>query len=143
MIGTVEYVQGLYRLMLPSTESVVINTISLNTKSVFSCNKVPIDLCHFRLGHPSHDRFHLLKQCYPILSNEKQFVCDTCHKSKQIKLSFPHSDSHVVTPFSLIHIDIWGPCATLSFNGHKCFLTIVDDHTHFAWIFPTISKAET
>ncbi|XP_006594179.1 uncharacterized protein [Glycine max] len=61
MIGTIECVQGLYRLMLPSAESVVINTISLNAKSVFSCNKVPINLCHFCLGHPSHDRFHLLK----------------------------------------------------------------------------------
>ena len=56
---------------------------------------------------------------------------------------FPHSDSHAATPFSLIHVDIWGPCATLSFNGHKYFLTIVDDHTRFVWIFPMIYRAET
>ena len=117
--------------------------LDVNFSFFFSYNKVPIDLWLFRLGHPSHDRFHLLKQCHPIFSNVKQFVCDTCHKSKQRKLLFAYSDSHVATPFSLIHVDIWCPCAILSFNGHKYFPTIVDDHTHFAWIFPTISKAET
>ena len=28
-------------------------------------------------------------------------------------------------------------------NGHKYFLTIVDDHTRFVWIFIVTSKAET
>ena len=43
----------------------------------------------------------------------------------------------------MIHVDIWGPCATTTLNGHKYFLTIVDDHTRFVWIFIMASKFET
>ena len=53
--------------------------------------------------------------------------------AKQRKLPFPISDSYASSPFSLIHVDIWGPCATTALNGHKCFLTIVDDH--FTYLF--------
>lgn len=30
-----------------------------------------------------------------------------------------------------------------SLHGHKYFLTIVDDHTRYVWVFPMVSKAKT
>ena len=78
-----------------------------------------------------------------VLKSDKTFVCDTCHRAKQRKLPFPNNDSYASSPFSLIHVDIWGPCATTALNGHKYFLTIVDDHTRFVWIFIMTSKVET
>ena len=48
----------------------------------FSCNKTPIDLWHFRLGHPSFERMLLLKECYPKLTTDNEFMCETCHQSK-------------------------------------------------------------
>ena len=104
---------------------------------------MPIDLWHFRLGNPSVERLLLLKQSYPFLTTDKEFVCDTCHHSKQKKLSFPGNDSHSSCVFALIHVDIWGHCNVTSLNGYKYFLTIVDDHSRFFWIFLMHSKAET
>lgn len=36
--------------------------------------------------------------------------------------------------FELVHIDIWGPYNVSTRNGHRYFLTIVDDHTRVTWI---------
>ncbi|XP_074287642.1 uncharacterized protein LOC141612789 [Silene latifolia] len=35
--------------------------------------------------------------------------------------------------FDLIHIDLWGPYHTATYNGYKYFLTIVDDFTRCTW----------
>ena len=59
------------------------------------------------------------------------------------RLSFSDSDSYASCAFALVHIDIWGPCNVTSMNGYKYFLTIVDDHTRFVWVFLLHSKAET
>ena len=40
-------------------------------------------------------------------------------------------------------MDIWGPCVVNSMNGDKYFLTIVDDHSKFTWLYLMKSKAET
>ena len=79
---------------------------SISNFSAFSCNKIPINLWHYRLGHPSLERFLLLKQFYPILKSDKQFACEICHHSKQKRLSFPSSESHSFCVFALIHVDI-------------------------------------
>nr|KYP62840.1 Retrovirus-related Pol polyprotein from transposon TNT 1-94 [Cajanus cajan] len=154
MIGTVEMEGGLYKfnklLFDSSTPNKVVlsqttidSIFSNNPKFSFNCNKQPIDLWHYRLGHPSVDRLHMLKQSYPSITVDKQFVCETCHLAKQKKISFPHSDSHSLTTFALVHVDIWGPCAITSMHGHRYFLTIVDDHTRFVWVFLMRFKAET
>ena len=151
-IGTIDMVEGLYRLkMLPlnpfkeyALSSIIAYVLVVSASvSTFSCNKMPIDLCHFRLGHPSSERMLFLKQFYPLLTTNKQFVCHTCHHSKQKKWYFPSSVSHSTCAFALIHVDIWGPCSVRSLNGYKYFLTIVDDHLRFVWIFLMHPKAET
>ena len=78
---------------------VFVTTSVSSSSSTYSCNKVPIDLWHFRLGHPLFERFQLLKQSHPLLLVDKQFVCPTCYYAKQIKISFPNSDSHSSSPF--------------------------------------------
>lgn len=40
-------------------------------------------------------------------------------------------------------MDIWGPVSTPSIQGHKYFLTIVDDHSRHTWIFLMKNKGET
>ena len=79
-IGTVDMVEGLYKLkMVPLKPHGKYNSNSIIVPvcpsiSTFSCNKIPIDLWHFRLGHPSFERLLLLKQCYPTLTSEKHFM---------------------------------------------------------------------
>ena len=43
----------------------------------------------------------------------------------------------------MIHVDIRGPFGTASLHEHKFFLTIVDDHSRFTWIYPMTTKSET
>ena len=118
MIGTVNVVEGLYKLRIPTANSVPkANNNFISIKFMLSCNKEVIDIWHFRLGYPSYDRMQLLKQTYPMLNCDITFVCDTFHRAKQRKLLFPNSDSYASSPFSLIHVDIWGPCTTTALNA--------------------------
>jgi len=57
-------VEGLYRLkMTPLKLEYNPNSVCPSISSIlaFLCNKTPIDLWHFRLGHPSFKRLLLLK----------------------------------------------------------------------------------
>ena len=80
---------------------------------------------------------------YPLLRNNKNFVCNTCHYVKHKKMPFSLSNSHASHVFDLLHMDIWGPCSKPSMHGHKYFLTIVDDCSRFTWVHLMKSKAET
>ena len=37
--------------------------------------------------------------------------------------------------FQLLHIDVWGPFNTTTYDGNKFFVTIVDDCTKMLWLF--------
>jgi len=101
-IGTVDVHAGLYTLVLQPIVSHFIQYAIAHPQ----CNKLPIDLWHFRLGHPSHQRMLIMKQCYSYLSNDSTFICNTCHLVKQRKLPFSLSHSHASKPFELLHMDI-------------------------------------
>ncbi|WVZ02380.1 hypothetical protein V8G54_023186 [Vigna mungo] len=138
-IGSVDVKNGLYQLVpqnfnFPQIHSIVVHP---------DCNVLPIDLWHFHLGHLSNTHLHTMQKIYPCLTINDNFICNSCHYAKQRKPSFPTSHSHAQKPFSLLHMDIWGPCFTSSMHGHKFFLTIVDDDTRFTWIFPMTNKVET
>ena len=79
-IGTIDMVEGLYRLKMFPLKPLKEYTLSSITSYAlvvsasvlaFSCNKIPMDLWHFRLGHPSSKRMLLLKQFYPFLTTDK------------------------------------------------------------------------
>jgi hypothetical protein len=38
-------------------------------------------------------------------------------------------------PLELLHMDLFGPVAYLSIGGSKYVLVIVDDFSHFTWVF--------
>ena len=64
------------------------------------------------------------------------------HCSKQRRLSFT-SNNHVAhSPFDLVHCDIWGPYHVVSYTGHNCFLTLVDDCTRFTWVYLLKQKSD-
>jgi len=68
--------------------------------------------------------------------------CDTRHYAKQKKLPFPNNISKTSNFFELIHVDIWGPISSLSIDGFRYFLTVVDDFTRFTWIHPLKAKSD-
>ncbi|CAN1823318.1 Retrovirus-related Pol polyprotein from transposon RE1 [Linum perenne] len=114
MIGTAELWNGLYYLSSSSSSP----QVSAHSATFF-------DLWHFRLGHTSVKS--LTQSLSPKCS--ARFHCPICPVTKQRKLPFSSSDSIADKPFSLIHVDIWGPFSEPTLEGHKYFLTIVDDNT--------------
>ncbi|XP_055961065.1 uncharacterized protein LOC130015294 [Mercurialis annua] len=128
MIGLAKKIQGLYHLVKPFIAT---------TKMAASTFKTPIDssqLWHFRLGHPSTPRLKLLQASNPNITLPVNNHCDICHLAKQRKLPFPTSDTIVKNIFDVISVDIWGPFRTVSHNGHRYFLSIVDSKSRFTRI---------
>ncbi|XP_052729487.1 uncharacterized protein LOC108329231 isoform X9 [Vigna angularis] len=64
-------------------------------------------LHHQRLGHPS---FSLIKSLFPHLFTKESvesFNCDICQLSKHHRASYPISNKKSISPFDLIHSDVW------------------------------------
>jgi hypothetical protein len=151
-IGVGEERSGLYHLLQVSgkhspivSNSVVsfFNNISNSAVSATSIKNVSDDIWHYRLGHVSSSRMHLLHQYIPAMVVNKNNVCTICPLAKQRKLSFDVSQSHTNFLFDLIHCDIWGPFSVKSTTGCSYFLTIVDDHSRFTWVYLMNHKSQT
>lgn len=100
-------------------------------------------LCHYRLGHPSRIKSHALnKELTFNSSNDTDFICHDCHLSKQKRLPFISHNNLSGSVFDLIHYHIWGPFHIISVEGYKYFLTIVDDHSRYTWIYPLHAKSD-
>ena len=102
--------------------------------SATSCNSNLVmddtSLWHNRLGHPSFQRLVLLQSVVPEINTwnyNKSFDCTIYPLAKQKRLPFPSFVHNSIPCFDLVHVDIWGPYSTLSLNGSKYFLSIVDD----------------
>lgn len=63
--------------------------------------------------------------------------------AKQNQLPFSNSTTTSNACFDIVHMGIWDPISTTFMLGHKYFLTIVDDHNKFCWIFLMKLKFET
>lgn len=61
---------------------------------------------------------------------------------KTKRLHFVSQNTICNSSFQLVHIDVWGSFTPLSIEGYKYFLTIVDDHTRFTWIYLLKSKSD-
>lgn len=59
--------------------------------------------------------------------------CDVFPRARQHKLPFPHSSIHTTHIFELMHLYLWGPYHTPTYNGYTYFLTIVDDFSRTIW----------
>ena len=99
---------------------------------------------HYRLGHLSDDILRLIHG-YKNLHLPSIFSCKTCSVcplAKQKRLPFTCHNHFSDACFDLIHCDIWGPFHTPTYGNHRFFLSIVDDHSRFTWIFLLQSKQQ-
>jgi len=132
-IGIVDVEAGLYAVCLQSTDSCCLNVTALHDDT---------DIWHVRMGHLSAGRLEIMKRQYRFINSRNDFVCNVCHLAKQRKLPFVNSKSKAECQFDLIHVDIWGPFPSISMNGNKYFLTIVDDYTRYTWVILLKNKSE-
>ncbi|RVW49883.1 Retrovirus-related Pol polyprotein from transposon RE1 [Vitis vinifera] len=119
----------------------------LSSIKSFACNNVS-DLSmvwHRRLGHPNTQILsHVLNSDLP--GNKDRYSlsleCDSCKLGKSKTLPFPLHASRASHCFDLIHSDVWGPSPISSYEKFKYYVTFIDDHSRFTWVYFLRSKSE-
>lgn len=85
-----------------------------------------------RLRHPHLSK---LKIMVPNLEKIKTLSCESCQLGKHVRSSFVRQiESHVDSPFSVIHSDIWAP-SRVSSMGYRYFSTFIDGFSRCTWVF--------
>ncbi|XP_019232805.1 PREDICTED: uncharacterized protein LOC109213460 [Nicotiana attenuata] len=101
---------------------------------VMIAHRNEVELWHKRVGHVP---IQVLKKIPSIHSSSKAEIspCGICPLARQARSSFPVSNSRAENVFDLIHMDVWAPYKVPTYNGKRYFLTMVDDHFRWIWIF--------
>ena len=80
----------------------------------------------------------------PKLKYEKDLVCAPCRHGKMVASSHaPIIEVMTEHPGELLHIDLVGLARVRSVGGKWYVLVVVDDYSHYAWVFFMASKDET
>lgn len=100
----------------------------------------PTTLWHDRLGHLGVDA---LSRLVPSVNkSELESLCHACKLGGHVQQPFSTSSSRATKNFDLIHCDLW-TSSVPSISGHKYYLFILDDCSHFTWTFPLRFKSDT
>ncbi len=67
-------------------------------------------------------------------------VCEARIGGKQCKNSFKSSETVTSAPLELVHSDVCGKMGQKSIGGAEYFLTLLDDRTHYTWVYPLKTK---
>jgi len=103
-----------------------------------SCNQLPLEVLHARLGHTSLSKMKYISNCKDVPSGT--FFCETCILAKAHRLPFGRSVISTKNPFELRHMDLWGPYRIANINGARYFITIVDDYARNTWTQKLLNK---
>lgn len=95
------------------------------------------------MGHPSITKLSVVGRelnFHPVITDV--LPCSICHFSKQKRSPFISTGSRSGNCFDLIHVDVWGSFSSISVEGFRYFMTIVDDHSRFTWVYLLKAKSE-
>ena len=70
-------------------------------------------------------------------------VCESCIGGKQSKAPFKSSTTTTSEPLELVHSDLCGKMGVKSVGGAEYFLTFLDQHTHYCWVYALKTKDQT
>jgi hypothetical protein len=94
-------------------------------------------LWHSRLGHVLSSRLRFLASTGALgnLKTYDIFYCSGCKLTKFFILPFNRSISVSSSPFDLIHSDVWGPSPVAIKRGSRYYVSFIDDHTRYCWVY--------
>ena len=84
---------------------------------------------------------NVLNECNISYTSQKQF-CAPCIRGKLHQLPFHTSVSQYTEPLQLIFIDIWGPAPVCASNGARYYISFLDAHTKYTWLFLLHNKSQ-
>lgn len=76
-----------------------------------------------------------MKDFQSVELDKSEGHCTVYPLAKQSRLPFPLSNTVSTTYFHTIHDDVWGPYRVSKYDGRRYFLTLVDDHSRYTYIF--------
>ena len=68
--------------------------------------------------------------------------CETCTRGKLQRSKFSTSSTRSKEPLELVLSDVCGKMSAVSLGGAEYFVTFIDDHTHYVWVYPLKHKDE-
>ena len=74
--------------------------------------------------------------------SNKSFDCMPCQFGKQTALPFNNNVSHALSPFDIIHSDVWGPFPITTQGGSRYFVIFLDDFSRYTWIYLFKNRSE-
>ncbi len=102
-------------------------------------------LWHHRFGHLNEQSMRTLVK--KELVNQLDYdtsgeigICEPCIGGKQCKNSFKPSETVTSKLLELVHSDVCGKMGKKSIGGAEYFLTLLDDKTHYTWVYPLKTK---
>ncbi|XP_059282952.1 uncharacterized protein LOC132036600 [Lycium ferocissimum] len=127
VLGIGKEKEGLY--LLPSTKQpAFVTTLGSTSRQCFSSStQAHPSIWHMRFGHAPVAVLQKITTLQPLLQNKTFSPCTVCPLARQTRFPFPTSTSKTTCIFELLHMDVWGSYKQCTYNGHKYFLTIVDD----------------
>jgi transposase InsO family protein len=75
---------------------------------------------------------------------EEDRPCGACQAGKQVRAQLRAKNIMTTTrPLKMLHMNLFGPITYISIGGNKYGLVIIDDYSHFTWVFFLQDKSET
>jgi hypothetical protein len=104
--------------------------------------RASIDRWHSKLGHPAFKVVSriLSKFNLPVVRNNNGPM--SCPTSKSKQLVFFSSSTRVKNLLELIYTNVWGPSPLFSNNGFKYYVSFLDSHSRYTWLFPMVCKGD-
>lgn len=112
--------------------SITVNSYTSNSLSA-SHDHTTEFLWHARLGYVPFVKMRNISTTLVTFSSRQSFTYIICPMARQTRMHFPESTTTTNQLFELLHIDLWGPYHTPTYDGYNYFLTMVDDYRRSTW----------
>ena len=126
-----------------------LNTIDpVTVEATESAMVADINLWHQRMAHVHCDGIrnmvkHGVVEGVKLDYKPNVTRCEACVYGKSTRAPIPKQGAtRSAKVLDLVHTDVCGPFPVPSIGGSRYFVSFVDDHTRFAWIYPIRSKSD-
>lgn len=125
-----------------TTRAAANNVVASASSDANKCSS--FSLWHGRLDHAHPNAIRTVMEICKIPYRTKTMLdfCNACCLGKSHRLHAPSSTHVYSTPFELVYSDLWGPSPFISTCGFSYYITFVDAHTKFTWIYFLKNKSE-
>ena len=96
----------------------------------------PSELWHKRIAHVHYKPLLLASKAVnglPEIYTKHEGICKGCAKGKNIKKTFPSSESKAKGILEVIHSYVCGPMSSSSLSGYVYYVSFIDDFSRKKW----------